>query len=213
MRLLRLRQHVDAGRFLVGGLEVQAAADEVVLHHQHRIDDLTGTGHPHLVTSLALRRGDGHLVVAEDLGDGHSLTTVTGVGRGGVGVDIADLAQIDTRILQTQLQRTGRTRHVGCRDMVAVAGEAPAHNLCQYLRTTGLGVLVALHDQRGSTTTGNQSVTVLVKRTAGLRRLILTHGERHQTVERGDAEHIGLLRTTTDDAVLQAVLDQQIAQT
>ena len=103
MRLLGLGLHVDAGGLLVGILEVQAAADEVVLHHQHRIDDLTGTCHPHLVTCLALRRGDGHLVVAEDLGDGHGLTAVTGVGRGGVGVDIADLAQVDTRILQTQL--------------------------------------------------------------------------------------------------------------
>ena len=96
--------------------------------------------------------------------------------------------------------------------MVAVAREAPAHDLSKDLRTTGLGVLVALHHQRGSTAAGNQSVTVLVERTAGLRRLILTHGERHQTVERGDAEHIGLLGTTADDAVLQTVLDQQITQ-
>ena len=74
-------------------------------------------------------------------------------------------------------------------------------------------MLITHYDKRSSTTARNQSVAVSVKGATGLSRLILTYGEGHQTVERSNAEHVGLLGTTTDDAVLQTVLDEQIAQT
>ena len=49
-----------------------------------------------------------------------------------------------------------------------------------------------LYHEGGSTTARNQTVAVLIKRTASLCGLILTYGESHQTVERGDTEHVGL---------------------
>ena len=41
-------------RILVGILKVQTGGDEVVLHHQNRVNDLARPSHPHLVFGLAL---------------------------------------------------------------------------------------------------------------------------------------------------------------
>ena len=121
MLLQGLGNDVDALGHLVRILEVQRAADEVVLHHQHRIDNLRSASHPHLVSGKTLRRGDGHAVVAEHLRDGLCLTTVADGCRGGMGVHVSDVLDAHAGTLQAALQRTGGTFHIGCRDMVAVA--------------------------------------------------------------------------------------------
>ena len=74
-------------------------------------------------------------------------------------------------------------------------------------------MLITLKYEGGSTTARDQTVTVSVERTTGFRGFILTGGECHQTIERSDAVHVCLLGTTTDNAVLQTILDKQITQT
>ena len=76
-------------------------------------------------------------------------------------------------------------------------------------------MLVTLQDEGRSTTTRHQSVSVLVKRTTGLRGIIvlLAQGKRLDTVKRCHTIHVGLLTTTTDHTVLQTVLDQQGGET
>ena len=162
---------------------------------------------------LTLRRGHRHLVVAKGLCDGHCLTGITDLGRGGMGVHIADLLGVNTSIFQTEFQRTGRACHIGCRDMVAVAGEAPAHDLRQDGGTTTHGTLVTLQNHRGGTTARHQSVTVTVEGTTRLCGVIVVaQSKRLDAVERGHTVHIRLLGTTTDHTLLQAVADEQCAE-
>ena len=161
---------------------------------------------------LTLGRSHGHLVVAEDVCNGHGLASVASVGRSGVCVHITNLVHIHTSALQCQLQRTLWASHVGGRDVVAVAAEAPADDLGNRLCAACQGVLKALDDQCGSATTRNQSVTVLVEWATGLRRLILTGRECLDAVKRTHRFGIHLLCATGDDAVLQTILDEQVGK-
>ena len=130
-----------------------------------------------------------------------------------MGIHIADVLGRYARTLQATQQRTGRTLYVRRRDMVTIARESPAKDLAQDGSTTAYGMLIAFDDERGSTTTGHQSVAVAVERAAGLGGLVDAGGEGLQGVKRGDAVHVVLFCSAADDAVLQAVLDQQEAQT
>ena len=164
------------------------------------------------MTRLTLRRGDGHLVIAKHLGDGFGLTAVTDRRRGGVGIDIADICRLDASTLQTTQQRTGRSLDIGRRDMIAIAREAPAKDLGQNRSSTTHGVLIVLDDQCSCTTAGNESIAIAVEGTAGFRRLVLARREGLQGIKRGNTIHIILFCATTDNAVLQAVLNEQETQ-
>ena len=86
--------------------------------------------------------------------------------------------------------------------MVTIARESPAQNLGQDRRTALHGMLIALNDECGSTTAGYQSVAVAVEGTAGLGGIVDAGREGLQGIKRGDAVHVVLFCTTTDDAVL-----------
>ena len=73
-------------------------------------------------------------------------------------------------------------------------------------------MFVTLDHHRGRASSGYQSVAVAVERTAGLLRLILTHGERLNPVERCHTVEVCLLRTATHDTILHPVTDQKIGQ-
>ena len=96
--------------------------------------------------------------------------------------------------------------------MVAVARESPAKNFGQDGSTTLHGMFIALDYQCGSTTTGHQSVAVTVERATGFRGIVETGRESLQGIKRGNAVHVVLLCTTTDNTVLQTILDKQVAQ-
>ena len=80
MRFPCLRYDVKASRIFVGMLEVDVAGNEAVLHHQHRINQLARSSHPHFVSGLALGGSDWHLVVPEHLCYSLCLTAVADAG-------------------------------------------------------------------------------------------------------------------------------------
>ena len=67
--------------------------------------------------------------------------------------------------------------------MITIARETPTNDFCQDRRTTLDSMLITLEYEGGGTTARNQTITISVERTTGLRRLILTGGECHQTIE------------------------------
>ena len=164
------------------------------------------------MSCLALRRCHWHPVVAESLCDGLSLSGVANLRRGGMSIDVTDIAGIHAGTLQAKLQGASRTGHVRCRNMVTVAREAPAYDFCKDGSPTTLCVLQALHDKRCTAAAGHQSVAVAVKGTAGLLRSIHSGREGLQGIEGSNAVHVILLGTATDDAVLQSVADEQESQ-
>ena len=209
MLLHALGRNQQFGAVLVRVLEVQVSRNETVFHHQHRVHDFAGTCHPHLVTGLALRGSNFYALVTEDVVDSLGLVRVANVRRSGVGVDIAYLADVDTRALQSVLKRLGRTFHIRTADVVSVATEAPSDNLCQNRCSAFHCVLILFEYDCSRTTARNESVTVTVKRTRSFLRSVLTSREGADAVERTNGERIHLLCATADNHVLQAVLDKQ----
>ena len=136
------------------------------------------------MTRLALGRGNRHTIVAKDAGNSLSLTAVANLGGSGVSIDIANLADVDATLLQTELQRAGRTLYVRRRDMVAIARETPADNLGQNRSTALHSTLVALDHQGSSTTARNKTIALAIERTASLRGVIvITQGKRLDAIE------------------------------
>ena len=80
MRLPAFGQYMDVRRLFVGILEVKIGGDEIILHHQHRVDKLAGTRHPHLVPGLAFGGGDRYTPFAEYAGDGLCFAAVADAG-------------------------------------------------------------------------------------------------------------------------------------
>ena len=79
---------------LIRILEIEIRSDEAALHHEHRVYDLAGSGHPHLMPGLGL--GAGHLnpPVAEHGIYRLSLIGIPYMGRGRMGIDISSLMKI-----------------------------------------------------------------------------------------------------------------------
>ena len=114
------------GTVFVGVLEVEVGGDEVVLHHQHRVDDLARASHPHLVSGLRLGAGNLRALVAEHIVNSLCLVGVAHVGGGSVCVDIAYLADVNACALYRHAERLARTIHIRRGYMVAVGGESVA---------------------------------------------------------------------------------------
>ena len=183
MRRTCLGHNVQAGSIIVGVLEIDVTGNEVVLHHQHGVNELRSTSHPHLVSRLALGRGHRHTVVAKNAGDGLRLPCVTYAGRSSMGIDIAYISRCQSGVTETQFQRTGRSFYIGCRNGVAIAGESTTDNLCHDGSHALLRMFQAFQHQCSGTATGHQSVTVAGERPACPTGVVLTHGERLDDVE------------------------------
>ena len=56
------------------------------------------------MTCLTFGRSHGHTVVAKDISNSESLTSVSGMCRSSVRIDITNVTRIDTTILQAELQ-------------------------------------------------------------------------------------------------------------
>ena len=162
------------------------------------------------MTSLRLSRCHRHGIVTENLLDGHCLTTVTGMSRSGVGIDVSYLSRVYATILKSQLQRACRTSHIRRRDVVSVAAESPAYNLSEYGSTALNSMLIALQNYRSSTSSRHKAITILIKRAASLCWFVLASRECLYTVKTCNNVGVVLLSTTRDDAVTQAVLDEEV---
>ena len=73
-------------------------------------------------------------------------------------------------------------------------------------------MVIVFEHQRGGATAGHQSVAVAVKGPAGLRRLVHADGERTQGIEGCHGVVVRLLCATAEHHVLEALLDEHIAQ-
>ena len=212
MCLLRFGQYVDAGRLFVWFLEVDVAGDEAVLHHQCRVDDFAGSGHPHLVSCLALGRGDGHGAFTEELSDGLCFATVSDDGAGGMCIDVSNLLGVHAAVAEAEFKRACRTCHVGCGDVVAVAREAPAYYLCDDVGTALYGVFIAFEDDGCTSAARHESVAAGIEGSAGFLRLVLTDREGLDAVEGCDAVHVVLFCSAAYYAVLQALRYKECCQ-
>ena len=184
------------GGVFVRVLEVDVGADEIVLHHQDRVDDLAGACHPHLVAGLALGAGDRNALVADDGVDGLGFVGVAHVGGSGVCVDVADLVEAQARLADGTLQGTAGTVDIGVGDVLTVAREAVAQYLGNDGRAPADGRFVAFQDDRGGTTARDQAVAVAVEGPAGLFRGVFAGGESGNAVERTGSGCIDFLRTS-----------------
>ena len=155
------------------------------------------------MTSLTLRGGNRHTIVAENLSYSLSLATITDLSRSSMRIYITNLLNINSALLKTKFQRTGWTCHIRRRDMIAIAREAPSYDLCNDRSATTNSTFVIFNNQRGCTTAWYQSVTILIKRTTGLCGIIVVaESKRLDTIERGNTIHISLLSTTANHTVL-----------
>ena len=184
-----------------------------MLHHQDAVHNLRGPRHPALMTRHRLSRADEGALSSEHAVEGHRLVHVTLRCRGGVGVDIVDVVELHARILHRPGHRYHAAVVAGLGDTAAVAREAVAHDLCQYRRPTGHGVVVVLQHECRSTAAGYQSVAILVKRATGFRRLVHADGECPQRVERSHRVVVRLLGTAAEHHLLQSLPDEHVAQT
>ena len=194
-------------------LEVEVGGDELAAHHEQGVDDLGGAGHPHLVAGHGLGGGDGrHGVTVEEGGEGASLVAVADGGGGGVGIDVTDAFERHAGVGHGHAKGAQGTVDVGHGDVVAVGREAVAEHLGEDRCATASGVLVALQDDGGGTATGHEPVAVAVEGTGGARRIALAGGEGADAVEAADGRGVDLLRAAADDALLQALPDEQCAE-
>ena len=157
------------------------------------------------MSCLALGRCDGNGALAEQLSDGLCFATVADDGAGGVSIDVANLLGVNAAIAEAELERTSGACHVGRRNVVAVAREAPAYDFCNDVCTTLDCVLVAFQDDCCAATAWNQSVAAGIEGTTGFLWLVLTNGEGLNAIEGSDTVHVVLLCTAADHAVLQAL--------
>ena len=99
-------------RILVGIFKVKIGGDEVILHHQNRVNDLARPRHPHLVSGLGLGAGHFHRTLAEDIENRLGLIGIADVGGCGVGIDIAYFRLGDSGTADSHLEGAARAVHI-----------------------------------------------------------------------------------------------------
>ena len=97
--------------------------------------------------------------------------------------------------------------------MIAVATEAPTNNLGKNGSTTLDSMLITFKNNGSSATTRNQTITILIEGTTGLGRFIFASRECLDAIKTSHAIHVCLLSTASDNAIRQAILDEQIGIT
>ena len=100
-----------------------------------------------------------------------------------MGIDIADLPEVDAGAPDGHFEGPGRTVHIGGGDMVAIGGEAVAEDFGQDRRAPLHGRFVTLQDDCRRAAARHETVAVAVEGAAGLRGFVFPGGKSGNTVE------------------------------
>ena len=180
-----------------------------MFHRQQHGNRLERAGGAEGVTGDALRRCDRHSPLAEHLGDGCRLGSIVERGGRAVGIDVADVARLETGVVEGQphaRDRAGATRS-GRGDVMGVGVAGSAQHLAEDVCTSALGSRPFLEDQRCCALAEHEPVPVDVERPArtGSR-------QRGHVAEAGDADRTSCrFRSARDDGIAHPPGDQAAA--
>ena len=145
---------------------------------------------------------DRRLVAAHRVVDRLALGHVADAGAGGVRVDVVDVGGAEARELDGPRHRVPGllTVGVGRHDVVAVRGDAGAHQPGEDVGAARLCVLLGLDDHQRAALAEHETVAVLVERAAGTGRIVVGGGQHDPHLgEPGDGHRLDLgLHATAD---------------
>ena len=137
---------------VLGVVEVDRRRHDAVVQRQHRGDRLQRAGGAEQVAGHRLGGGDDHVGrrASPSAREHQRLGDVALRGRGGVRVDVRDVAGVEVglRAARIFIARVAPAGRVGLGDVVGVGGDAGARDLGVHPGAAGLGVLLGLEDQR-----------------------------------------------------------------
>ena len=176
-----------------GIVEVQGGRHEIVLDRENGVDRLDASRGAEEVADRRFRRGhaDPGDRVAEQAPDGADLDLVTDRGRGAVGVDVVDVAGLDSRVLHRRAH--GPVAAVAVRrrrgDVVGIPGKTVAENLRIDPGAALSGVPEFLeHDDAGALPHDESVASPVPGPRGAFGLVVVVRGERARSREPGDPE-------------------------